>query len=118
MHVLADISEEEGELEEDEEAVIHNLLALRETPVKDIMTPRTVTLAFNHDWNIRQVLDETKILRFGRMPVYEESIDQLSGFVLRSDILMAASMDEWDKKLIDLKKPILSLAWTIVLILH
>tara|TARA_B100000282_G_scaffold288668_1_gene257572 strand:- start:245 stop:1411 length:1167 start_codon:yes stop_codon:yes gene_type:complete len=109
LHVLADISEEEGELEEDEEAVIHNLLALRETPVKDVMTPRTVTLAFDHSWSIRQVLDETKILRFGRMPVYEESIDQLSGFVLRSDILMAASMDEWDKQLVELKKPILSI---------
>lgn len=109
LHVLADISEEEGELEEDEEAVIHNLLALRETPVKDIMTPRTVTLAFDHGWTIRQVLDETKILRFGRMPVYEESIDQLSGFVLRSDILMAASMDEWDKQLVELKKPILTI---------
>ena len=109
LHVLADISEEEGELEEDEEAVIHNLLALRETPVKDIMTPRTVTLAFDHGWTIRQVLDETKILRFGRMPVYEESIDQLSGFVLRSDILMAASMDEWDRRLIEFKKPILTI---------
>ena len=109
LHVLADISEEEGELEEDEEAVIHNLLALRETPVKDIMTPRTVTLAFDHSWTIRQVLDETKILRFGRMPVYEESIDQLSGFVLRSDILMAASMDEWDKQLVEFKKPILTI---------
>ena len=108
LHVLADISEER-ELEEDEEAVIHNLLALRETPVKDVMTPRTVTLAFDHSWSIRQVLDETKILRFGRMPVYEESIDQLSGFVLRSDILMAASMDEWDKQLVELKKPILSI---------
>ena len=43
------------------------------------------------------------------MPVYEESIDQLSGFVLRSDILMAASMDEWDKQLVELKKPILSI---------
>lgn len=109
LHVLADISEEEGELEEDEEAVIHNLLALRETPIKDIMTPRTVTLAFDHSWTIRQVLDETKILRFGRMPVYEESIDQLSGFVLRSDILMAASMDEWNKQLVEFKKPILSI---------
>ena len=107
LHVLADISEEEGELEEDEEAVI--LLALRETPIKDIMTPRTVTLAFDHSWTIRQVLDETKILRFGRMPVYEESIDQLSGFVLRSDILMAASMDEWNKQLVEFKKPILSI---------
>ena len=109
LHVLADISEEEGELEADEETVIHNLLALREMPVKDIMTPRTVTLAFNHEWTIRQVLDDTKVLRFGRMPVYEESIDNLSGFVLRSDILMAASMDEWDKKLIEFKKTLLTI---------
>ena len=43
------------------------------------------------------------------MPVYEESIDQLSGFVLRSDILMAASMDEWDKQLVEFKKPILNI---------
>ena len=109
LHALADISEEEGELEEDEETVIHNLLALREMPVKDIMTPRTVTLAFEQGWTIRQVLDDTKILRFGRMPVYEESIDQLSGFVLRSDILMAASMDEWDKILADMKKPLMTI---------
>ncbi len=110
LHALADISEEEGELEENEEAVIHNLLALREIPVKDVMTPRTVTLAFDHDWTIRQVLDETKILRFGRMPVYSEDIDSLSGFVLRSDILMAASMDEWDEKLVKMKKPLLTIA--------
>ena len=106
---MADIGEEEGELDEDEEAVIHNLLALREIPVKDVMTPRTVTLTFDHDWTIRQVLDETKILRFGRMPVYAESIDSLSGFVLRSDILMAASRDEWDTILFDMKKPLLSI---------
>ena len=43
------------------------------------------------------------------MPVYEESIDQLSGFVLRSDILMAASMDEWDKVLVDMKKPLMTI---------
>ena len=60
LHALADISEEEGELDENEEAVIHNLLALRETRVKDVMTPRTVTLAFEQDMTIRQVLDETK----------------------------------------------------------
>ena len=109
LHALADISEEEGELDEDEEAVIHNLLALREIPVKDVMTPRTVTLAFAQDWTIRQVLDDTKILRFGRMPVYEETIDSLCGFVLRSDILMAASMDEWDKQLSELKKPLMTI---------
>ena len=43
------------------------------------------------------------------MPVYAESIDSLSGFVLRSDILMAASRDEWDAILFDLKKPLLTI---------
>lgn len=109
LHALADISEEEGELDENEEAVIHNLLALRETRVKDVMTPRTVTLAFEQDMTIRQVLDETKILRFGRMPVYDDDIDSLTGFVLRSDILMAASKDQWDLNLSELKKPLLSI---------
>ena len=109
LHALADISEEEGELDENEEAVIHNLLALRETRVKDVMTPRTVTLAFEQDMTIRQVLDETKILRFGRMPVYDEDIDSLTGVVVRSDILMAASKDQWDLGLSELKKPLLSI---------
>ena len=109
LHALADISEEEGELDENEEAVIHNLLALRETKVKEVMTPRTVTLAFDQEWTIKQVLDETKILRFGRMPVYNEDIDSLTGFVLRSDILVAASKDDWEQKISTLKKTLLTI---------
>ncbi len=109
LHALADISEEEGTLDEDEETIIHNLLALREILVKEVMTPRTVTQSFDQSWTIKQVLDETKILRFGRMPVYEDSIDSLTGFVLRSDILMAASMDEWQTVLGKIKKPLLSI---------
>ena len=109
LAVLADIGEEEGTLEEDEETVIHNLLRLREIPVADVMTPRTVTTAFEDDWTIRQVLDDTPVLRFGRLPIYGESIDDLSGFVLRSDLLTAASKDEWDTKLSDISKTLLTI---------
>ena len=109
LAVLADIGEEEGTLEEDEETVIHNLLRLREIPVADVMTPRTVTTAFENSWTIRQVLDNTPVLRFGRLPIYGESIDDLSGFVLRSDLLTAASKDEWGTTLADLSKPLLTI---------
>ncbi|MDP6864973.1 MAG: CNNM domain-containing protein [Candidatus Poseidoniaceae archaeon] len=109
LAVLADIGEEEGTLEEDEETVIHNLLRLREIPVADVMTPRTVTTAFENGWTIRQVLDDTPVLRFGRLPIYGESIDDLSGFVLRSDLLTAASKDEWETKLCDISKPLLTI---------
>ncbi|HIL64943.1 MAG: hemolysin [Methanobacteriota archaeon] len=112
LAVLADIGEEEGTLEEDEETVIHNLLRLREIPVADIMTPRTVISAFDKTWSVKQVLDEQKILRFGRMPIFGDSMDDLAGFVIRSDILMAASRDEWDCILIDIKKPLLTIKAT------
>ncbi|MGY8670520.1 MAG: CNNM domain-containing protein, partial [Candidatus Poseidoniales archaeon] len=55
LAVLADIGEEEGTLEEDEETVIHNLLKLRDVPVMDIMTPRVVTTAFDENWTVQQV---------------------------------------------------------------
>ena len=109
LAALADIGEEEGTLEEDEETVIHNLLKLREIPIADVMTPRTVTTAFDQSWSIRQVLDDTPVLRFGRLPIYGESIDDLTGFVIRSDLLMSASRDEWDSKLSEFVKPLMTI---------
>ena len=50
---------------------------------------------------IKEVLDENTILRFSRIPVYEENIDNVRGLVIRSEILMAASRDEWDLELKD-----------------
>ena len=112
LAVLADIGEEEGTLEEDEETVIHNLLKLRDIPVAEIMTPRTVLTAFKKSWTVKQVLDEEKILRFGRMPIFGDSIDDLIGFTLRSDILMSASRDEWDRVIEDFKNPLLTIKAT------
>ncbi len=106
LAVLADIGEEEGTLEEDEETVIHNLLKLRDVPVMDIMTPRVVTTAFEESWTIQQVMNDTPILRFSRIPVFGTDIDDLKGFVIRSEILTAASRDEWTLTLSELVKPL------------
>ena len=106
LAVLADIGEEEGTLEEDEETVIHNLLKLRDVPVMDIMTPRVVTTAFEESWTIQQVMNDTPILRFSRIPVFGTDIDDLKGFVIRSEILTAASRDEWSLTLSELVKPL------------
>ena len=106
---MADLGETEGTLDETEEAIIHNLLELRNVMVEDEMTPRTVVAAFDMNMTIKQVLDENTILRFSRIPVFEESIDSVRGLVIRSEILMAASRDEWDVQLKDIMKPILKL---------
>ena len=106
---MADLGEIEGALEENEETIIHNLLGLREVMVHEEMTPRTVVSAFDMEKTIKEVLDDNTILRFSRIPVYEETIDNVRGLVIRSEILMAASRDEWTLTLKDIMKPILKL---------
>jgi len=106
---MADLGEIEGALEENEETIIHNLLGLREVLVHEEMTPRTVVSAFEMHQSIKEILDEHTILRFSRIPVYDETIDNVRGLVIRSEILMAASRDEWDLQLKDIMKPILKI---------
>jgi CBS domain containing-hemolysin-like protein len=106
---MADLGEIGGALEEVEETIIHNLLGLRDVMITDEMTPRTVVSAFDMNQTIKEVLDENTILRFSRIPVYEENIDHVRGLVIRSEILMAASRDEWELRLKDIMKPILKL---------
>ncbi|GIR76305.1 MAG: hypothetical protein CM15mP78_10040 [Candidatus Poseidoniales archaeon] len=77
--------------------------------VHEEMTPRTVVSAFDMEKTIKEVLDDNTILRFSRIPVYEETIDNVRGLVIRSEILMAASRDEWTLTLKDIMKPILKL---------
>ena len=106
---IVDLGEEEGILEEDEETVIHNLLKLRDINVSEIMTPRVVMTSFKSSATIEEILQDHKIIRFSRIPIYEESIDDISGIVIRSEILMAASRDESDKLIGDFMKPAVSI---------
>ena len=104
--VLADIGEEEGAIEEDEETVITNLLKLSEISVTDIMTPRVVVTTFPISHSIRMVLDEMPVLRVSRIPVYGEDIDDLKGLVIRSELLTAASRGEWNVTMEEIMNPI------------
>lgn len=106
---IVDLGEEEGIIEADEEEVIHNLLKLRDINVSEIMTPRVVMTAFMSISTVEEILQEHKIIRFSRIPIYEESIDEITGFVIRSQILMAASRDESDKSIGEFKKPAISI---------
>lgn len=107
---LADLGEEEGILEVDEETVIHNLLRLREINVHEVMTPRVVLTAFQMDSTIREIMDENQVIRFSRIPIYDESIDDIKGIIIRSQLLMAASRDEWDIKISELAKDVMTIS--------
>ena len=73
------------------------------------MTPRVVMTAFMSTSTVEEILQEHKIIRFSRIPIYEESIDEITGFVIRSEILMAASRDEANKSIGEFNKPAISI---------
>ena len=56
---------------------------------KDIMTPRTVVFALPEDITVEQVMLGSDRLHFSRIPVYGKNLDDIKGFVLKSDILHA-----------------------------
>jgi CBS domain containing-hemolysin-like protein len=80
--------------------------------VSEIMTPRVVMTAFMSTSTVEDILQEHKIIRFSRIPIYEDSIDEITGFIIRSEILMAASRDESDKSIGEFKKPAISILTT------
>ncbi len=103
---LADIGEAEGSIEEDEEKVITNLLKLRETLVSEVMTPSVVMTTVSHDWSIDTARNEIPIMTHGRLPVTGESIDDIRGIVLRSDILRRAAADDDDVLMSEIMRPV------------
>ena len=87
LSVLAEIAEESDQIEEDEEAVIQNVLRLKEISVNEVMTPRVVITTVQAVETVSDVLERIPIMIYGRMPVTGESIDDIRGMVLRLSLI-------------------------------
>ena len=105
LAAMADIGEAAGAIALEEETVIANLLNLSNLKVRDIMTPRVVISSWPIEHTVAQALDSAPESHFSRIPLIGESIDDLRGFALRKDVLLAASRGEWDRSLADFLQP-------------
>ena len=103
----AEIGEDEGSIEEDEELVITNLLRLREILVTEIMTPRVVMNYVQAEMTVGEQMEESPIMTHGRLPVLGESIDDIQGIVLRSEILRLAAADEDDVTMASISREVI-----------
>lgn len=68
-------------------AMLHNVLALNELTVDDIMTPRANMVAIPADATLKDIKALIEEKEHTRMPVYRETLDQVTGFVHIKDIL-------------------------------
>ena len=86
----------EGIIEEDEKEMIHSIVTLGETSAKEVMTPRTSMLAFEGAKTINEVWDEIVDNGFSRIPIYEETIDNIIGILYVKDLMEHIKNNELD----------------------
>jgi CBS domain containing-hemolysin-like protein len=103
---MTDIAQEEGVFEESESLVIKNLLNFKSILAKDVMTPRTVLKMAPENETVKDFFDKNKELRFSRIPIYQENIDHVTGYVLKDDVFKEVAEDHDKKPLSDLKREI------------
>ena len=84
------LSEENGTINELESDIIENTLSLKEVKIKDILTPRSVVFSVSKNTIIKDLLDDERTYKFSRLPVYENSIDNVVGMVLTKKLFKHA----------------------------
>ncbi len=87
IEVLVQQSLEEGVVEEDEHAMIHGVFGLTRKAVREVMSPRTDILGAEAGASLNTVVETAAESGFSRLPVYEESLDNIIGVLLVKDLL-------------------------------
>lgn len=106
LKVMAELGTRQGKLHEDESRILENLLRLGEISVREVMTPRIVVFALPEDTTVQHYLDRHNSSPFSRIPIYSENRDDIKGFVLKHDILLAAAQDKFDLELKELQREV------------
>jgi len=106
IFALANEGEKQGTLLQSESAIIRNLIQLERLNVRDIMTPRTVIMAAQQQSTLKEFFDQNKPIRFSRIPIYAAQKDEITGVVLKDDILTNLAENNYDIKLLDIKREI------------
>lgn len=97
--LMAQMSAGEGHISQEEANILQNLLMLHEIKVSEAMTPRTVLFCESKKLQVEEFFHKHKKTRFTRIPVYDEEPDNIIGFVLRTDLLLAQARSNGDSDL-------------------
>ncbi len=92
LQTIAALSRQSGDIEENEAKVINNILDLKDKIVRQVMTPRTVTFSINEHLTVGNAMATlTELSSHSRIPIYNREPDNVTGIVMRKDILQAAA---------------------------
>ena len=87
LKTMVNVSHEEGVLEIEERQIINNVFQFGDMQAKEAMVQRLDMIAINSEDKYEEIIDMFKNEKFSRMPVYNESIDDIIGILNIKDII-------------------------------
>lgn len=89
LRTLVDVSHEEGVLETEEHEIISNLFDFGDARARDVMIPRIDMTMLEVSASYEELLSTFEEFRFTRIPIYEETTDNVIGIINIKDVLLA-----------------------------
>lgn len=103
---MADVAEESGELDEDENEIIQNLINIDDLTASEAMTPRVVAAIAPESMTIKNFYKDRRFLHHSRIPVYADNDEYITGYILRMDALQLMAEDKYDVRLKDIRRDV------------
>lgn len=108
ISALASIGTAEGIFGEKENKIIQNLIRLKSIRISEIMTPRTVAVVADEEMMLKDFMDNEEFIHFSRIPIFNNTRDNITGFVFRSDVFEQLARDKFELKLKDLSNEVVT----------
>lgn len=95
LRTIVDVSHEEGVIESEERQMIYNVFDFGDSQAKDIMVPRVDMVSIDINSTFDEIIDVFEQEKFTRLPVYEESPDNVIGIINVKDLLFCKPSEEF-----------------------
>ncbi len=92
---IVDVGHEDGVIEEEEREMIYNVFSLGDAKAKDVMVPRVNVIFANVESTYSELIDIFREHKFTRIPVYEETTDNVIGTINMKDLLLYDHIEDF-----------------------
>jgi putative hemolysin len=106
IEALISAGEEEGLIEKGDRELIQSVVAFNDKTVREVMTPRPRVVAISHDDSLEKLRELVINEQYSRIPVFQDNIDQIVGFVHVRDMFELDDEHRAQKKVRDILRPI------------
>ena len=95
LRTIVEVSHEEGVIESEEKKIINNVFDFGDSVAKDIMVPRIDMAMVEVGATYDELIDIFREEKYTRMPVYEETTDNVIGIINMKDVLLIDRNEEF-----------------------